>query len=120
MDWSRLGGAVPDALVISFVLGAILSPPDPFTQLLYVGPTFVVALLALSRYGQRSVGPWWRRYLVFVGGTVVVAIAGGALALAVGRADASGVRAAFTLAGVGFGAWLAYFGGWAALTSRDP
>ncbi|MFC7081434.1 DUF7534 family protein [Halorussus caseinilyticus] len=79
MDWSRLGGAVPDALVISFVLGAILSPPDPFTQLLYVGPTFVVALLALSRYGQRSVGPWWRRYLVFVGGTVVVAIAGGAL-----------------------------------------
>jgi len=42
MNWSRLGLAAAVALLISFVIGTILSPPDPFTQLLYVAPLFVV------------------------------------------------------------------------------
>ncbi|WP_157971743.1 DUF7534 family protein [Halorussus litoreus] len=50
MNWSRLGGAAAVALLIAFVFGAILSPPDPVTQLLYVGPLFVVLTPLAYRY----------------------------------------------------------------------
>jgi Sec-independent protein secretion pathway component TatC len=56
MNWSRLGRAVWVALLVSFVVGAVLSPPDPFTQLLYAGPLFVVALPVIYRYGPRIWG----------------------------------------------------------------
>ncbi|UPV72776.1 twin-arginine translocase subunit TatC [Halorussus limi] len=119
MDWSRLGSAVPDALVISFALGALLTPPDPFTQLLYAVPAFLVALSTLWLYGDPSVTPWWRRYLLFVGVIVVVGLAWQATAFAVGLESASGVRSAFTLAGVVFAAWMAYFGGLERLRDRE-
>ncbi|WP_227352707.1 twin-arginine translocase subunit TatC [Haladaptatus salinisoli] len=32
------------ALLLAFVAGAVLTPPDPFTQVLYVVPLFLVAL----------------------------------------------------------------------------
>lgn len=111
MDWSRLGRSVLYALVISFTLGGVLSPPDPFTQLLYASPTFLVALPVLYRYGQQSINPWWRRYLVFAGGLLVFGLAWRALTFAVGRPPSSGVRSAFLLAGVLFGVWPASFGG---------
>ena len=111
MNRSRLGGAAFDALVIAFTLGAVLSPPDPLTQLLYAGPTFAVVLLLLARYGPQSFEPWWKQYLVFVGGVLAVALAWRVLAFAVGSPAAAGVRPAFLLAGVALGAWLAFFGG---------
>ncbi|WP_276300046.1 hypothetical protein [Halorussus lipolyticus] len=119
MDWSRLGDVATDALVVSFLLGAVLSPPDPLTQLLYAAPTFLMALAALYLYGQQSVSPWWRRYLLLLGGVLAVSMAWRAVAFAVGLGSASVLQTAFTLAGVAFGAWLAYLGGWAKLTSRE-
>ena len=111
MDWSRLGGVAFDALLIAVTVGAVLSPPDPFSQLLYAGPAFVVALPVVYRYGRRSIVPWWRRYLVFAGGVLAVVLAWRALAFAIGFAVPPDVRLAFVLAGVLFGAWLAFFGG---------
>ena len=39
------------ALLVSFVLAAAFSPPDPFTQIRYAVPLFVVTLLLAYRYG---------------------------------------------------------------------
>ncbi|NEU57900.1 hypothetical protein [Halorussus sp. MSC15.2] len=111
MDWSRLGGAVPDALVISFGFGAVLIPPDPFTQSLYSVPAFLVALAVVYRYGHRTVAPWWRRYLLFVGVLAAVGLAWRATAFAVGLQSTSDVRSALTLVSVVFAGWVAYFGG---------
>jgi hypothetical protein len=111
MDWSRFVGATFDALVVSFTLGAVLSPPDPFTQILYTVPAFFLTLPAIYLYGRQSISPWWRRYLVFAGGVVVFGLAWQVLTFAVGPASTSGVRFAVLLAGTLFGAWLAYFGG---------
>lgn len=120
MNWSRLAEAAFDALVLSLALGGVLAPPDPFTQLLYAGPTFAVTLVAVYLYGQQSVEPWWKRYLIFVGGLLAVTLAWRLLAFAVspGAAIASRTRPAFLLVGVAFGAWLAYFGGVERLTTR--
>ena len=110
--WTGPGSrAAFDALVISFTLGALFSPPDPFTQLLYAGPVFVLSFVPVYLYGQRSGGRWWQRYLVFVGGIVTVALAWQLLAFAVGPRLSATVRPAFLLVGVAVGAWLAYFGG---------
>ena len=111
MDWPRLAEAAFDALVLSLALGGALAPPDPFTQLLYAGPAFAVAVVAVYLYGQQSVEPWWKRYLVFVGGLLAVTLAWRLLAFAVGTSATAAVRSAFLLVGVAFGAWLAYFGG---------
>jgi hypothetical protein len=111
MDRTRLAGAAFDALAISFTLGAVFAPPDPFTQLLYAGPAFAVAFLGVYLYGQQSAGSWWRRYAIFAGGLVVVGILWWLLTFTLGRPAAS-VHSAFLLAGVLLGAWLAYFGGW--------
>lgn len=51
MNWSRLRWAVPIALTGTFLLGAMLSPPDPFTQVLYAVPLFVVLLPLTYRFG---------------------------------------------------------------------
>ncbi|WP_128477409.1 DUF7534 family protein [Halorussus pelagicus] len=115
MDWSRLGATAADALVVSFISGALLSPPDPFTQVLYVVPTFLVAVSALWLYGDQSVSPWWRRYLRFVGSLVTLSLAWQAVSFAVGLETTSGGRTALTLAGVAFAVWVAYFGGLARL-----
>ncbi|MFC4448949.1 hypothetical protein [Halorussus aquaticus] len=119
MDWSRLGSAVPDALVISFGFGAVLTPPDPFAQSLYAGPAFLVALAVVYRYGHRSVAPWWRRYLVFGGVVLAASVALRVLAFAVGPELAAGVRPAVLFVGVLSAAWLAYFGGLERLRDRE-
>lgn len=117
MDWPRLGGAVFDALLVTFTLGAVLSPPDPVTQLSYAGPAFAVALPLLYRYGEPG-GRWWVRYLVFVGGVLSAALAWRLLAFAVGPSVAAGVRPAFLPVGVAVGAWLAFLGGVERLRGR--
>lgn len=109
MNWSRLGGATFDAVLVTFTLGAVVSPPDPLTQLLYAAPAFVVALPILYRYGEPA-GRWWRRYVVFVGGFLACALAGRLLAFAVPSVG-SAVGPAFSLVGGAVGAWLAFFGG---------
>lgn len=109
MDRSRLGGAVFDALLFAFALGAVVSPPDPFTQLLYAVPAVAVAVPVLYRYREPA-GRWWTRYAVFLAGILGVALAWGLVAFAVGpsTADASSVA---SILGVALGAWLAFFGG---------
>ncbi|WP_135827811.1 DUF7534 family protein [Halorussus halobius] len=109
MDWSRLGGAVSDGLLFAFVLGSVMSPPDPFTQLLYAGPAVAVAVPVLYRYRDPA-GRWWARYAVFLAGVLGVALAWRLVAFAVG-ASATGVPAAASVVGVALGAWLAFFGG---------
>ena len=113
MDRPRLVRATADAAVITLVLSGFLSPPDPFTQLLYAGPTFAVAVPAVYLYGEESFGSWWKRSLVFAGGVLAVALAWSVLAFAIPfDADVeSAGRVGFLLVGVVFGAWLAYFGG---------
>lgn len=54
MNWSRFVLATGIALLISFVLAAAFSPPDPFTQIQYVVPLFVVTLPFAYRYGPGS------------------------------------------------------------------
>ncbi len=119
MDWSRLAGTATDALVVSFALGAVLSPPDPFTQLLYAGPTFVVTFAALWLRGEPSVRSWWRRYALFVASVAAVGLARRGAALAVGLDSLPGGRDAAMLAGVALGAWLGYFGGLARLRGEE-
>ncbi|WP_135852132.1 DUF7534 family protein [Halorussus salinus] len=115
MDWSRLSGTAVDALVVSFALGAVLSPPDPFTQILYVAPTFVVVFSALWLRGEPSVRSWWRRYALLVASVFAVGLAWRGATLALGLDSLPGGRDAAMLAGVALGAWLGYFGGLARL-----
>jgi hypothetical protein len=109
MDRSRLGGAVFDALLFAFALGAVVSPPDPFTQLLYAVPAVAVAVPVLYRYREPA-GRLWFRYGTFLAGIFTVALAWGLVEFAVGpsTADTSPVPSIF---GVALGAWLAFFGG---------
>ena len=38
------------ALLFAFLVGAVLSPPDPFTQVLYAGGVTIVAVPAVLLY----------------------------------------------------------------------
>lgn len=53
-DWSRFLGVFLGLVVVVFVVGAVVSPADPYTQLRAVVPGVVVALVVA--------------YLVSVGG----------------------------------------------------
>ena len=108
-----------DALVVSFALGAVLSPPDPFTQRLYVVPTFVVAFSALWLRGEPPVRSWWRRYALLVASVAAVGLAWRGVALALGLDSLPGGRDAALLAGVALGVWLGYFGGLARLRGEE-
>jgi hypothetical protein len=119
MDWSRLSGTAADALVVSFALGEVLSPPDPFTQILYVVPTFAVVFTALWLRGEPAVRSWWRRYALLVASVFVVGLAWRGAALALGLDSLPGGRDAAMLAGVALGAWLSYFGGLARLRGEE-
>jgi Sec-independent protein secretion pathway component TatC len=44
-DWSRFLGVFLGLAVVVFVVGAVASPPDPYTQLRAVVPGVVVALV---------------------------------------------------------------------------
>lgn len=55
MNWSRLGRAVVSSILISFVLGAMVSPPDPISQILSAGPLFLVLVPLTYRFGP---GVW--------------------------------------------------------------
>ncbi|RMB23910.1 DUF7534 family protein [Haloplanus aerogenes] len=44
-DWPRFLAVFAVLLVVVFVVGAVVSPPDPYTQLRAVGPGVVVALV---------------------------------------------------------------------------
>lgn len=109
MNSSRLGGAVFDALLFSFALGAVVVPPDPFAQLLYAGPALVVAVPVLYRYREPA-GRWWTRYAAFVAGVLGVALAWRLVEVAAGP-SAAGVSPAASVVGVALGAWLAFFDG---------
>ncbi|WP_123536089.1 hypothetical protein [Halosimplex salinum] len=56
----RLAGAYSMAVVVAFLVGATVSPPDPLTQVLYFVPLFagsfvVASLVASTTSGPRSV-----------------------------------------------------------------
>jgi len=109
MDWSGLAGAASDTVIVAFTFGAAVSPPDPFTQLVYVVPSSLVGFPILHRYREPA-GRWWVRYVVFLGGVLAVALAGRLLAFAEGVSSAA-VRPALLTTGVALGAWLAFLGG---------
>ena len=113
MDWSRLGGAVVDALVIAFFVGGLFSPPDPFTQLVTIPVVFLGAFPLTYRYDPRIYARGWDRhvlFVVFVLGTQFV----WRLLIRLGAVTPtlySPVRIAVLLSGIGLAGWLAYFDG---------
>ena len=50
MALRRTGRLLVYALLLAFLTGAVLSPPDPFTQILYAGGFLLVAVPAVLLY----------------------------------------------------------------------
>ena len=98
-------------LVAAFVAGALLSPPDPFTQLLYVGPaaalSVLVAVLLTAGGGYERLGlsPSVRDHLWTVAGFLCAAVLA---ALLLPDPTASVPTAAGLLAALAVGAWLGW------------
>ncbi|NHN57532.1 MULTISPECIES: hypothetical protein [Halorussus] len=114
MDWSRFGGAVVDALLISFLLGGLFSPPDPITQTVVVPALLLLVLPATYRYEPRLYARGWKRHALFV----VLVLATQFVWNVVVRTEAvapssfySPLRLAILSVGVALAAWLAYGGG---------
>ncbi|WP_135826337.1 hypothetical protein [Halorussus ruber] len=121
MDWSRLRSAIPDALLAAFFFSALFSPPDPITQLVVVPVVFLVALAVAYRYDSRLYARGWKRHVLFLVSVFATQAVWDLLVRTeiVVPSFYSPVRLAVLLAGVAFGAWLAYSGGWAKLTNRE-
>jgi hypothetical protein len=113
MDWSRLGGAVVDALVISVFVGGLFSPPDPFTQLVTIPVAFLGALPLTYRYDPRIYDRGWDRHVLFV----VFLLATLFVWIPLIRLEAvtptlySPIRIVVLLSGIALAGWLAYFDG---------
>ncbi|UPV98818.1 hypothetical protein M0R88_09765 [Halorussus gelatinilyticus] len=112
MDWSRLGQAFVDASFVGVPLGAVLSPPDPFTQLRYIGTAFAVVLPVAYRYDPRILWQRWQDHLLFVVGIAALQI-GWHNVVSGTRWPLLGFVVLF--GGSGVIVWLAYFGGLARL-----
>lgn len=112
-------------LVVTFVAGALLSPPDPFTQLLYAGPGVVLSVLvaALLTYGggfdRIDLSPSDRDHLWTVGGFLAVVVL---VRLFVPDPTSVLADALALLVGLVVGAWLGYGRGRERLSfrSRNP
>ena len=98
-------------VVVTFVLGSLLTPPDPLSQLLYAGPGVVLSglLAALLTYGggydRLGVSPTGRDHGWTVAGFLAVTVVAGVLV-----PDPTAVLAnvARVVAGLFVGAWLGW------------
>jgi hypothetical protein len=95
---------------VTFVAGALLTPPDPFTHLLYVGPGAVLAILvaALLTYGgydRLGLSPSGRDHAWTAAGFLVVTVVAGII---VPDPTARLANAAVLAAGLLVGAWLGW------------
>lgn len=122
MDRDRLGRAVLDAVLVSFLLGAILSPPDPFTQILYTVATFALSLPLAYRFGPQIHRYGRKRHALFVAGVVLSQVVWTVLPAGVSGPFVAPLHAVVIAGGATLGAWLAYFGGLDRLRGRseDP
>lgn len=114
MDWSRLGGATVDALLISFVLGGLFSPPDPITQTVVLPALLLVVLPFVYRYEPRLYARGWRRHVLFVVFVLAAQFVWNVLVRTQAVAPSafySPIRLAVLSVGVILAAWLAYLGG---------
>lgn len=118
MDWSRLPSAVVAALFVAFLLGANLSPPDPFTQLFYAVPLVVVALPFAYRFEPQLSRATVGQHAVFVVCLVGALAIGDRLVPVADGVALAFARAALALAGLALGGWLAYLGGLDRLRGR--
>jgi hypothetical protein len=112
-------------VVVTFVVGALLTPPDPFTQLLYAGPGVVLSGLvaAILTYGdgfeRLGLSPTGRDH----GWTAAGFLVGSGLAgLLVPDPTALAGNVVALLVGLVAGAWLGWAGGRERLSlrSRNP
>lgn len=109
----RAGNALPLALLVTFVLGALFSPPDPFTQVVFALPLLVVA--APGAYVVLGRAPTDRQHALFVVVLWVVAW-GGVTALDVTVAgNPTPFRVTWLVVSLLFAGWLAYVEGDAVL-----
>jgi Sec-independent protein secretion pathway component TatC len=98
-------------LIVTFVAGSLLSPPDPFTQLLYAGPgvvasVFVAALLTYDGgYERLGLSLTGRDHLWTVAGFLAVAVV---VALLLPDPTASIPTAAVLVAGLAVGVWFGW------------
>ena len=98
-------------LVVTFAAGALLSPPDPFSQLLYAAPGAVLSGLvaALLTYGggfdRLGWSPSGRDHAWTAAGFLAVALGVGIL---VPNPTAGLANAAGLVAGLAVGAWLGW------------
>ncbi|MFC4550625.1 MULTISPECIES: hypothetical protein [Halorussus] len=111
MDWSRLPSAVIAALFVGFLLGTHLSPPDAFTQLFYSAPLVVVALPFAYRFEPELSRATVGQHAIFVVCLIGALARGNRLVPVPDGAALAFARAAFALAGLALGGWLAYLGG---------
>lgn len=109
MDWSRLASSLFGSLFVAFLLGAMVSPPDPFTQLLFVIPA-VVALVPLAyRYHPRIRNRDRVHHALFLVAPFTAQLV---WRYAVpGAPEFSVAHVALVVAGTALGGWLAYLGG---------
>ncbi|NEU57899.1 hypothetical protein [Halorussus sp. MSC15.2] len=115
MNWSQLGHAFVDAYGVAVLLGGILSPPDPFTQIRYIAITFSVALPVVYRYDPRILWQRWQHHLLFFVGIAALQLGWRNIA---GGARWPLLRLVVLLGGSGVVVWLAYFGGVARLRGK--
>jgi len=98
-------------LIVTFVVGSLLSPPDPFSQLLYAAPGAVLAVLvaALLTYGggfdRLGRSPSGHDHAWTAAGFLAVTVVAGIL---VPNPTAVLANAAVFLAGLAVGAWLGW------------
>ncbi|WP_327050963.1 hypothetical protein [Halomicrococcus gelatinilyticus] len=109
----RAGNALPLALLVTFLLGAVFSPPDPFTQVVFALPLLVVALP--GAYVVLGRDPSRRQHALFVGALWVVAWAGVAALDATVAGDPTPFRVTWLVVSLPFAGWLAYVEGDAVL-----
>ena len=109
----RAGNALPLAILVTFALGAVFSPPDPFTQLLYVPPLLVVALP--GAYAVLGRDPSRRQHALFLAALWVVAWAGVAALDATVAGNPTPFRVTWLVVSLAFAGWLAYVEGDAVL-----
>lgn len=98
-------------LIVAFVAGSLLSPPDPFSQLLYAAPGVVASVLVAALltygggYGRFGVSPSGRDHAWTAAGFLAVTLGVGIL---VPNPTAVLANAAVLVAGLLVGAWLGW------------
>ena len=98
-------------LIVTFVAGSLLSPPDPFTQLLYAAPGVVASVLVATLltygggYDRLGWSPSGRDHVWTAAGFLAVTVVAGVL---VSDPTAVLANAAALFAGLLVGAWFGW------------